>query len=72
MMVVVVLIASCHVSLNPSKGPASAHKMTKVTALKNVAGFPAKRDAASEKALNQCLRGIRGASVLVPVDFFRG
>jgi hypothetical protein len=61
--VVVVLIASCQVSLKPSKGPASAQRTTKPTALKNVAGFPAKRDAISENAPNQCLRGIRGTSV---------
>ena len=43
-MVVPVLITSCHVSLNPKKGPETAHKISVPTAIANVTGCPAARE----------------------------
>src|SRR5690606_18478125 len=68
---VVVLMASCHASPKPRKGPATAQSTIRPTALRNVAGLPAARDVASANMLNQCFSGMGGAVVLLRDAFLR-
>jgi hypothetical protein len=53
MMVVLVLMISCHVSLNPKIGPVAAQAMITASARMKVAGRPLTRAAAFAKRLNQ-------------------
>src|SRR5687767_4906775 len=52
MMVVPVLITSCHVSLNPKNGPVTAQTTIVASARINARGRPVARDAALAKRLN--------------------
>ena len=54
-MVVQVLITSCHVSLNPNKGPEKAHTTRIATANTNVTGLPVTRDVHFAKRVNRVL-----------------
>jgi hypothetical protein len=53
MMVVLVLMISCHVSLNPKIGPVAAQTTMTRSARMKVMGRPLNRAAAFAKMLNQ-------------------
>src|SRR5690606_4801870 len=71
MIVVAVLITSCHVSLNLNNGPLSANMSTSVMASKKVKGMLATFETACANVLSQSLCGI-GDFRDLPFDFLSG